>query len=116
MWTTLVLMLAILFALVGGYLFAAATALAFRGLKPERRTRFIASYQPDIELRKRDYQAIFDDYCKQYAAFDKTSFRRHVNWYVNAHHHSARERRWESNTNLASRATVHGVVRRTHCE
>lgn len=46
-------------------------------------TRYIATYQQNIELRKQDYQQIFDNYCKQYAAFDASSFRRHINWHVN---------------------------------
>jgi len=44
--------------------------------------RYIASYQSDSDERKRDYQAIFDNYCKVNEAFDKTTFYSTIRHYV----------------------------------
>lgn len=45
-------------------------------------TRLIGYFQTDPDERKRDYQTIFDQYCKLYEAFDKTTFYRTVRNYV----------------------------------
>lgn len=37
-------------------------------------TRVIALHQPDSNIRKSDYQAIFDAYCTSYPTFDKKKF------------------------------------------
>ncbi len=40
----------------------------------------------DVDQRKRDYQAIFDAYCASYTVFDKPTFYKTVNRYVNKHY------------------------------
>lgn len=44
--------------------------------------RLISNYQSDADERKKDYQEIFDRYCKVYEAFDKTTFYRTARNYV----------------------------------
>jgi len=46
-------------------------------------TFLVTKYQPDSDLRRRDYEAIFDAYMKSNDAFDKKEFRRILNWYIN---------------------------------
>jgi hypothetical protein len=43
----------------------------------------VADYQSDLDKRESVYQAIFDDYCRQYDAFDKGEFRRILRTYIN---------------------------------
>jgi hypothetical protein len=43
----------------------------------------VSRLQPDLEKKKRDYQRIFDHYCKSNDAFDKAEFRKILRWYVN---------------------------------
>lgn len=45
-------------------------------------TQLVSIKQEDTDLRKKDYQAIFDQYCKGNDNFDKTSFYRTVRHYV----------------------------------
>lgn len=44
--------------------------------------REVASYQKDPDKQKKDYQRIFDAYCKSNDAFDKAEFRKTLIWYV----------------------------------
>lgn len=44
--------------------------------------RMVGQHQSDTDGRKRDYQAIFDRYCKAHDAFDKTTFYDLVQRYV----------------------------------
>lgn len=44
--------------------------------------RLVAYYQSDTDERKKDYQAIFDQYCRIHEAFDKTTFFRTARNYV----------------------------------
>jgi hypothetical protein len=46
-------------------------------------TFLVSKHQSDSELRKRDYQAIFDTYLKSNDTFDKVEFRKILYWYVN---------------------------------
>lgn len=43
----------------------------------------VSRFQTDPEKKKTDYQNIFTAYCKMNQFFDKTEFRKIVNWYVN---------------------------------
>lgn len=44
--------------------------------------RMIGQYQPDTDARKKDYQEIFDRYCRAHDAFDKTTFYNLIQRYV----------------------------------
>lgn len=44
--------------------------------------RLVGEYQEDTDARKKDYQAIFDHYCKFNDSFDKTTFYRVVREYI----------------------------------
>jgi hypothetical protein len=44
--------------------------------------REVANYQKDPDKQKKDYQRIFDAYCKSNDAFDKAEFRKTLIWYV----------------------------------
>lgn len=44
--------------------------------------RMVGQYQSDTDARKRDYQAIFDRYCRAHDAFDKTTFYDLIQRYV----------------------------------
>lgn len=48
----------------------------------------VSRFQTDPEKKKADYQNIFDTYCKTNDSFDKTEFRKIVNWYVNTNYAS----------------------------
>lgn len=48
--------------------------------------RLVSNAQPDTELRKRDYQAIFDAYSQRHGEYDKINFQEIVNWYINTHY------------------------------
>jgi len=48
----------------------------------------VSRFQTDPEKKKADYQRIFDAYCKVQDSFDKTEFRKIVNWYVNTNYAS----------------------------
>lgn len=48
----------------------------------------VSKFQTDPEKKKADYQSIFDTYCKTNDSFDKTEFRKIVNWYVNTNYAS----------------------------
>lgn len=48
----------------------------------------VSRFQTDPEKKKADYQRIFDAYCKVNDSFDKTEFRKIVNWYVNTNYAS----------------------------
>jgi hypothetical protein len=48
----------------------------------------VSRFQKDPEQKKADYQRIFDAYCKINDSFDKTEFRKIVNWYVNTNYAS----------------------------
>lgn len=48
----------------------------------------VSRFQTDPERKKADYQRIFDAYCKVNDSFDKTEFRKIVNWYVNTNYAS----------------------------
>lgn len=48
----------------------------------------VSRFQTDPEKKKTDYQNIFDTYCKTNDSFDKTEFRKIVNWYVNTNYAS----------------------------
>jgi hypothetical protein len=48
--------------------------------------RYISSFQSDSELRRRDYQQIFEAYTANNNSFDTRSFRRQINLYVNSHY------------------------------
>jgi hypothetical protein len=43
----------------------------------------VTRFQTNPEKKKADYARIFDAYCKVNDSFDKTEFRKIVNWYVN---------------------------------
>lgn len=45
-------------------------------------TELITKYQEDTDIRKKDYDAIFENYCKDHDSFDRTSFYRVVRHYV----------------------------------
>ena len=44
--------------------------------------RMIGQHQPDTDARKRDYQEIFDRYCKVHDAFDKATFYDLIRRYI----------------------------------
>jgi len=44
--------------------------------------RMVGQYQSDTDARKRDYQEIFDRYCRAHEAFDKTTFYDLIQRYV----------------------------------
>jgi hypothetical protein len=44
----------------------------------------VSKYQQDVDEKKRDYQAIFDRYCKNHEAFDKTTFNLTMRNYLEA--------------------------------
>lgn len=50
----------------------------------------VSRFQTDPEKKKADYARIFDAYCKMNDSFDKTEFRKIVNWYVNTNYASKR--------------------------
>lgn len=45
--------------------------------------RMVSVATSDPDQRKRDYQAIFDEYNRTHNAFDKIEFEKTVNWYIN---------------------------------
>lgn len=46
-------------------------------------TSLVGQYQLKAQLRKRDYQSIFEGYCREHSSFDRASFYQHINSYVN---------------------------------
>jgi hypothetical protein len=42
----------------------------------------VSRWQADPEKKRKDYQRIFDQYCKTHDAFDKAEFRTILRWYV----------------------------------
>lgn len=44
--------------------------------------REVAHYQEHPDKQKKDYQQIFDAYCKEHDTFDKAAFRVTLRWYV----------------------------------
>lgn len=46
-------------------------------------TYLVTRFQKDPEKRKVDYQNIFEAYCGMNDSFNKTEFRKIINWYVN---------------------------------